>query len=236
MWQKPAKKKHHSRLTNDALDHPMKYNADEDPPFTNQHFSKHRPRLKSRNPVRDEEPQHSSKHIRSRNDESNVESKHFQNDLQEDRSIDFDDVTNDSRKPTTARVARRRPRDQYVPQKGRDELERDDVMRRNMFKKDKRLFAGYPDYDSAADVQPEGLLRRPSGVDRRNQLPNFDLSDNDELSGIAPPNRRRMRPANLAKSKSKDEYSDYYDMKRVQGIRERLPNLLRRTKGKHLHV
>lgn len=230
-WQRPSRrqrKKKTSRTTEEPIpDSHDRFNPENDFPKTrtsNRFITKHRLRFKSRRfESHDEDEQGYPSH----------RDKHADSDMQDNEDAVKEDYRNEKRNSMEdkmrygrgERVVRRKPRDKI--DRGMDLEERSD--REDM-----------PKAESDVDrwMMMRGGLGRPPGpmpfpdmeedreMRRRPDVPIRDQSKSEE-DEEAP--MKRMK----SKGKKEEEYTDYYDMKRVMNIKNKLPSLLRRTTGNY---
>lgn len=147
------------------------------------------------------------------------ESKHI--NLHED-SMQF------TRRTTTARVIRRKPRDRFE----KAPLDDDDPLA------DLGLSLGDSDIMKSSrlgDYRSDIEYRRGGGPRRPEDAPSFSDNDFHRSSGFQrrPPHqgetfrgREDSMEKPMASMKDNQEYNDYYDMKRVESIKNKLPGLL----------
>lgn len=132
-----------------------------------------------------------------------------------------------TRRATTARVIRRKPRDRFE----KDQPDDDDPLADLGLSLDD---SGVMKSGRLGDYPSDTEFRRDGGPPRRPEgAPSFSDTEFHRSSGLQ---RRpsdqdetfRNREESMEKPKEKpiQEYNDYYDMKRVQSIKNKLPGLL----------
>lgn len=222
VWRKPGRERKQRGLirimdsaTADVI-HKFQRSSEEDfPKLRPSHrYAKHRTRLKQESPARDEESpsRRPIKYSRDRKDVvSDIDRKDYFNldkdDFPEGKSKEFDEDAKFLNEATTRR--RRKPRDRQVKRKSSDlDLAYDDEQDLE------------PHLKGEVEKEPPHRTRPP---DARPADRFRTLDDEDEET--------RVQPASKARPKAYDDYDDYYDMKRVNSIKSKLPSLLRRTTG-----
>lgn len=226
----------------DTLD---KYSPEEMVPKfkLNNRFPKHRS-LKIRDFEREDEvrrrpPKTQSRHrveelVRKENERENeFEDLHSDDFRQNKHGNLHEDSMEFTRRATTARVIRRKPRDRFdKPPSDDDDPLADLGLRLGD--------SGVMKSGHLNEYQSDTEFRRGGGPPRRPDVaPSFSDNEFHRNSGIQ---RRpldqgdtfRDREESMEKPVAKhlQEYNDYYDMKRVQSIKNKLPNLQAPTEGK----
>ncbi|CAH1647927.1 unnamed protein product [Spodoptera littoralis] len=218
VWRKPGRKQRGLIRTMDSATadviHKFERDEEEFPKLRPNHrYAKHRSRLKHEGPRDEESPSRRPvKYSRDRKDVvSDIDRKDYfhldKDDFPDDKSKEFDDDVKFLNEATTRR--RRKPRDRQMKRKSSDlDLAYDDEA-----DVDRRM-------KGDVDKEPPRRTRPPDArpADRFRTL----VEDEDE-------DMARGQPANKLRPKSYDDYDDYYDMKRVNSIKSKLPSLLRRT-------
>ncbi|XP_052752665.1 uncharacterized protein LOC113518666 [Galleria mellonella] len=217
LWQRPVRQQRsRSLIDNDDYIEIDKLSPEDVIPKlkSRYRYAKHRPRHKSWKSDRDVRINNNN---RDENEEVNdTESEEFRDkvDFRRNKNKNLEDNVNYEHKVTTNKIIRRKPR---------------------------RLTAGLrtsrPVHDieeDIGDILPDRRLKE-------------DEASDDDFSFDAPPRNRlgnnRYRPSddedivvklhkNKLKQGSYSEYNDYYDMKRVNNIKNKLPTLLQRTKAR----
>lgn len=226
VWRKPGRKQRGLlRPSIDSAGDARKHSRDEDdapaPRASHERYSKHRSRLKS--DALDEPARRLAKYSRDRKDVSDVDSKDYfpvdKDDFTDDKSKEFDDDVKFVKEVTTRQGSRQKPQDRYIKRKSSD------------------LDMAYDDDDLELRVKP---IEDPSSKGMQHTRP-------PELAGVPQSarvlSRERFRPPDEEedvqsrvqllggkhKQKPYEDYDDYYDMKRVHSIKNKLPVLLHRT-------
>lgn len=156
---------------------------------------------------------------------SEIESK---DDFPLEKGDEFDDDQSSFvNKETTMRVVRRKPRDRFVQHRRHAEdiererylMDNNPVLGRRLMPKDgMRRNLEFPTEENPSD--PMKMYRNP--------LNRYATSSGEDDAAV-------VRP--LGNQKDDAEYSEYYDMNRVNSIKTKLPVLLRRTTtGKHFVI
>lgn len=242
-WQRPARK--HKRKSSRAATEerrPMEaldgFDPEDDFPKakTSNRFTKHRPRLKSRKyESADEEPQGYSHSHRDRHGDGDT--------LENEEPAPKDDYRNDKRnKPDdksrySHRVVRRKPRDKFERRSESSERENADKSESDVdrWMSMRSGLGRAPGPEPFQDVEDEPDLRQrlepplrepPIRETPVREPPPKSVDEDEDIRSVKPTRGKGKKPKNY------DEYNDYYDMKRVMNIKNKLPSLLRRTTGK----
>ena len=209
-------------LENAGIAHKYEREDDEAPKYRSSHrYPKHRSRLKPEPSI--DEPPRRAKYSRDRKDDvSDIDSKDYfpvdKEDFPDDKSKNFDEEVKFVNEATTRRRAGRKPRDRFIKRKSSDldfAYDDDDLLDTRP-KSDDEQVGGRP------TRPPRPPPPRHEPVEARDPFPPQPPPDEDE-------ERTRVQPlAKLAKQKPYADYDDYYDMKRVNNIKSKIPQLLRR--------
>ncbi|XP_021194696.2 DNA ligase 1 [Helicoverpa armigera] len=244
VWRKPGRKQRGLVRPPDSAvaDVVSKFDRDEEdaPKFRLSHrFPKHRSRLKNELPARDDEsPRRPVKYSRDRKDDvSDIDRKDYfhvdKDDFPDDKSKEFDDEGKFANEATTRRGNRRKPRDRHIKRKSSDldsSYEDDlDLDRRLKVDSDKEVPRRTRPPDDRAVERPaeriaERLGDRPGDFRAHERFRSHLDEDEEDLT--------KAQPVSKSKPKTYEDYDDYYDMKRVYNIKNKLPSLLRRTTEK----
>ncbi|KAJ8737440.1 hypothetical protein PYW08_000035 [Mythimna loreyi] len=222
VWRKPGRKQRELvRPTDNAADVRAHLHTDEDGPAprpTRDRRPKHRSRLKSA--ATDAPARRLAKYSRDRKDDvSDIDSKDYfpvdKDDFPDDKSKDFEEDVKFANEATTRRGPRRKPRDRFVKRKSSDL----DMGYDSEEELDRRLKAGEAEMSRRTRPPELDVPQATRARARERFLPPDD--DEDELQRAQPPGKQKPKPY--------EDYDDYYDMKRVHSIKNKLPSLLRRT-------
>lgn len=178
-------------------------------------YPKHRSRLKPELSV-DDLPRRSNYRDR-KDDVSDIDSKDYfpvdKDDFQDDKSKDFDDEVKFVNEVTTRRAPRRKPRDRFIKRKSSNldfAYDDDDLLDQRPKSEDETARRTRPSEHEAGEARPHMRGHfRPAPLD-------------DEEARV------HVQPLSKTKHKPYEDYDDYYDMKRVNSIKNKLPQLLRR--------
>ncbi|CAH0703647.1 unnamed protein product [Spodoptera exigua] len=219
VWRKSGRKQRGLMIpvdsaTADAI-HKFEHDDEEFPKFRPNHrHAKHRSRLKNEAPVIDEASpsRRAIKYSRDRKDDvSDIDRKDYfhldKDDFPDDKSKEFEEDVKFLNEASTRR--RRKPRDRQLKRKSSElDLAYDDEL-----DLDRRL-------KGDVDKEPPRRTRPPDTRPVNRFRPLSEDEDEDTTRG---------QPGNKLRPKLYDDYDDYYDMKRVNSIKSKLPSLLRRT-------
>ncbi|XP_073949739.1 uncharacterized protein [Choristoneura fumiferana] len=238
-WNKPPKKIRKHKSVNDGDQVALnKYKLDEvAPKFKTNYRNKNRDRYRSKSKVTAEEfpnrrlnPDHSTEEENQKLEFDDEDSEVHPEDFQEDnKSIEHEKskfVRREIRKKS-----RRKPRDRPIidtrmkADAGSEDEESilSDV--RDIQKTLKGKESVYPDVEE----RPWVPLSPGLGVRAKPRVRAHGEDDEDVPRVVLPPPKAPQPPPNL---NAYSEYADYYDMQRVQNIKNKLPPLLHRTKAR----
>lgn len=237
-WRKSGRK-HRELVRPSKIDASIRnkfdHDDDEIPKFrTNRRYSKHRSRLK--NEIEEDTlPRRHNKYSRDRKDDSSELDRkdylHVDKDyVPDDKNKEFDDDVKFMREVTTKRPNRRRPREREFKRRHREDI-------LNEYVEDAISEAPKSDIELEPETLRADMRRlRTTEIRMPHEHARFAPHGEDEDEAREDPREEpREEPVKGVpgkfKAKGYDEYDDYYDMKRVHNIKNKLPSLLRRTTG-----
>lgn len=218
-------------------------------------ISKHKPSRRSRHRSRlKTEKLREPRRRRNRNNRGNEDNDDLRreyvrnNDYREDLKSEAFDDEQIPMKESTERVIRRKARDRHfaAPFKGIDvplalPLESDDDILGPVSKL-KDIDKPLTDVDIEPEDETVGSgrkkdeynidLNRRHGFGRAPGPPTFEETDDDDIDL----DLRKKSGGKRKMNKNYPDYNNYYDMKRVYNIKNRLPMLLRRTTSEYFHI